>query len=60
VHIDFAYRTFRWDSEASLKAHVYCVIVGFSDMKTDTPKLFVISSILGITMLSVWIAFTKP
>ena len=30
VHIDFAWRTFRWDSEASLKAHVHCVIVGFS------------------------------
>lgn len=30
VHIDFAYRTFRWDSEASLKAHVHCVIIGFS------------------------------
>ncbi len=27
---NFAWRTFRWDSEASLKAHVYCVIVGFS------------------------------
>ena len=30
VHIDFAHRTFIWDSEASLKAHVHCVIVGFS------------------------------
>ncbi|MCM1358470.1 MAG: methylase, partial [Prevotella sp.] len=30
VSIDFAYRTFRWDSEATLKAHVHCVIVGFS------------------------------
>ncbi|MCQ2606600.1 MAG: hypothetical protein MJ204_08705 [Bacteroidales bacterium] len=30
VHIDFGCRTFRWDSEASLKAHVHCVIVGFS------------------------------
>ena len=30
MHIDFAHRTFRWDSEASLKAHVHCVIVGFS------------------------------
>ena len=28
--IDFAYRTFRWDSEASLKAHVHVVVVGFS------------------------------
>ena len=30
VHIDFAHRTFRWDSEAAIKAHVHCVIVGFS------------------------------
>ena len=30
IRINFAHRTFRWDSEASLKAHVHCVIVGFS------------------------------
>lgn len=30
IHIDFAHRTFRWDSEANAKAHVHCVIVGFS------------------------------
>ena len=30
VHIDFAWRTFIWDSEASQKANVHCVIVGFS------------------------------
>ncbi len=30
LQINFAHRTFRWDSEASLKAHVHCVIVGFS------------------------------
>ncbi len=29
--IDFAYRTFVWDSEASDKAHVHVVIIGFSD-----------------------------
>lgn len=29
LQINFAYRTFRWDSEASLKAHVHCVIIGF-------------------------------
>lgn len=34
--IDFAHRTFRWDSEAKIKAHVHCVIVGFS-RKTETP-----------------------
>lgn len=38
VHIDFAYRTFRWDSEASLKAHVHCVIVGFSKASNQKPK----------------------
>ena len=30
VEIQFAYRTFQWDSEASLKAHVHCVIIGFT------------------------------
>ena len=31
IQIDFAYRTFRWDSESDSKAHVHCVIVGFSN-----------------------------
>lgn len=30
IQIDFAWRTFRWDSESNQKAHVHCVIVGFS------------------------------
>ena len=30
IKLNFAHRTFRWDSEASLKAHVHCIIVGFS------------------------------
>ena len=30
LHIDFAWRTFRWDSESTGKAHVHCVIIGFS------------------------------
>ncbi len=38
IHIDFAHRTFRWDSEASLKAHVHCVIVGFSSAPNQRPK----------------------
>ncbi len=39
VHIDFAHRTFRWDSEASVKAHVHCVIVGFSLAPNDAPRI---------------------
>ena len=38
IHIDFAHRTFRWDSEASIKAHVHCVIVGFSNAPNPAPK----------------------
>lgn len=30
IIINFAWRTFIWDSEASQKAHVHCVIIGFS------------------------------
>lgn len=42
IHIDFAYQTFRWDSEASTKAHVHCVIVGFSvAVNTNSKKLFI-------------------
>ena len=37
IHIDFAHRTFRWDSEATLKAHVHCVIIGFSNL--NVPKV---------------------
>ena len=39
IHIDFAHRTFRWDSEASLKAHVHCVIVGFSAEPNQKARL---------------------
>lgn len=39
IHIDFAHRTFRWDSEASLKAHVHCVIVGFSAAPNSAPRV---------------------
>lgn len=36
--INFAYRTFVWDSEASVKAHVHCVIIGFSVI-ADSKKI---------------------
>lgn len=39
THFDFAYRTFRWDSEASLKAHVHCVIIGFSCINNRRDKI---------------------
>ena len=39
IHIDFAHRTFQWDSEAKIKAHVHCVIVGFSIALNSAPKI---------------------
>ena len=40
ININFAYRTFRWDSEASLKAHVHCIIVGFSYNNRDNKIIY--------------------
>lgn len=39
LKIIFAWRTFRWDSEAALIAHVFCVIVGFSMQDTTKEKI---------------------
>ena len=40
IRINFAHRTFRWDSEASLKAHVHVVVVGFSYVESTKKFLF--------------------
>ena len=40
VRINFAHRTFRWDSEATMKAHVHCVIVGFGYKDAKAKTLF--------------------
>ena len=38
IQIDFAWRTFRWDSEAKILAHVHCVIVGFSQQEVSPER----------------------
>ncbi|OXS25665.1 MAG: methylase [Acetobacterium sp. MES1] len=38
IHIDFAYRTFKWESEAKDKAAVHCVIVGFSQVQNEKER----------------------
>ena len=35
IKINFAYRTFVWNSESNNKAHVHCVIIGFSYLGND-------------------------
>lgn len=40
VKINYAYKTFNWNSEAKLKAHVHCVIIGFATFDRKEKKLF--------------------
>ncbi len=47
IHIVFAYRTFKWNSEAKEKAAVHCVIIGFSCADTAQPKYIYTSGITG-------------
>lgn len=41
LYINFAYRTFRWDSEAQIRAHVHCVIICVS--KIERKEKFIVS-----------------
>lgn len=38
--INFAYRTFKWESEAKIKAAVHCVIIGFADFDRPDKYLY--------------------
>lgn len=40
IYINFAHTTFIWDSEALDKAHVHCVIVGFSKNNSSEKIIF--------------------
>ncbi|MDZ5580771.1 DNA methyltransferase [Enterococcus cecorum] len=40
IQIDFAYQSFKWESEAKSKAQVHCVIIGFSQRNNQKKRLF--------------------
>ena len=40
ITINFAYQTFKWDSQANLKASVHCVIVGFAKYSRTEKTIF--------------------
>lgn len=69
TRINFAYRTFRWDSESNQKAHVHCVIVSFckggkrKNIIFDNAKIIKAKNINGYLIDSdnVWIeSRTEP
>ena len=41
IHIDYAYRTFKWGSEAKDPAAVHCVIIGFSCIANKRKNIYV-------------------
>lgn len=41
IVINYAYRTFDWNSEAKDKAAVHCVIIGFSQLNNKDKKIYV-------------------
>lgn len=53
LHIDFAWRTFRWDSEANIKAHVHCVIVGFSQAENNNEKIIYLNDAQNIKVKNI-------
>lgn len=38
IHIDFAWRTFKWSSQSTTQAAIHCVIIGFSFANTNKTK----------------------
>ena len=47
IKIHFAHRTFKWSNEASGKAAVYCVIIGFANFDTSKKLLYEYENIKG-------------
>lgn len=41
LKINFAYQTFKWNSESTKKAAVFCVIIGFSKIDKKNKKIFI-------------------
>lgn len=40
ISINFAYQSFIWDNEATVKAHVHCVIIAFSQFEKENKYLY--------------------
>lgn len=52
IKINFAYQTFKWESEASEKAAVHCVIIGFGSQEIFPKYLFSGDSVKEVKEIS--------
>ena len=55
IRINFAHRTFRWDSEASVMAHVHVIVVGFSYKKDKPKRIFDNGTILQVKNINAYL-----
>jgi hypothetical protein len=47
IKIHFSHRTFKWSNEASGKAAVHCVIIGFAPFDSTEKRIFVYDDVTG-------------
>lgn len=59
VFINFAYRTFKWNSEAKNSALVYCVIIGFSFKERKNKVLFINNQIKNVRHINSYLLETS-
>ena len=55
IKINFAYQTFKWESEASEKAAVHCVIIGFGSQEIFPKYLFSGDSVKEVKEISTYL-----
>ena len=53
ICINFAYRTFKWNSEASDKAAVHCVIVGFGNRPGRKKKILIQNEVIKREVINI-------
>lgn len=56
IHIDFAWSTFVWNSEAFEKAHVHVVVIGFSSMDAPYKMLFDLDGVRTVDNINGYLA----
>lgn len=55
IHINFAYKTFKWNSESLVKAQVHCIIVGFSYINEAEKNIFNGSEIYKVKNINAYL-----
>ena len=55
LRINFAHRTFRWDNEASVKAHVHVIIVGFSYDNAGQKRIFDNGNVVNVDNINAYL-----